>query len=48
MYFEVDKLKESFGLYFWRLNDEEKGMTKAFRCYKLTSKMCLVYLDVKL
>ena len=48
MYFEVLKQKEKFGLHFWRLNKKEKGMANAFSRQKLTSKLCLVYLKVKL
>ena len=33
---------------FGGLNDTEKGMTKAFSGYKLTRKLLLVYLEVKL
>ena len=40
------KQEERFGLRFWRLNDEEKGMTNAFSNYKLTSKLYLVYSEV--
>ena len=37
-----------FGLLFWGLNDKEKGMTNAFSYERLTSNLCLVYLEVKL
>ena len=46
--FEVLKQEERFGLHFWSLNDKEKGMTNAFSSKKLTSKLCLVYLEIKL
>ena len=48
MYLEVLKQEQRFGLRFWKLNDKEKGMTKIFRGKKLTSKLCLVHLQVKL
>ena len=30
------------------LNHRKKVMTQAFSCYKLTRKLCLLYLEVKL
>ena len=48
MHLEVLKEEEMFGLPFLGLNDKEKGLTNAFTCKKLTSKLYLVYLDVKL
>ena len=43
-YLEVSKQQEKFGLYCWSLNDREKSTTSAFRSYKVSSKLCLVYL----
>ena len=48
MYFEVLKEEETLVLLFLMLNDREKGRSNAFSCYKLTSKLCPMYLDVKL
>ena len=48
MYLEVLKQEERFGVYFWRLNDREKGTANAFSSNKLKSRLCLVYLEVKL
>ena len=48
MYVEILKQEETLGLCFLRLNDRKKNTTNAFSCYKLTSKLCLVYLEVKL
>ena len=48
MYLEALKQKEWFGLCFWSLHDTKKGTTNAFSSYKLTSKLCLLYLEVKL
>ena len=48
MYLGVLKQEEKFGLCIWRLNGGEKSKTNAFNCYKLTSNLCMVYLDVKL
>ena len=48
MYLEVLKQERKFGWPFWRLNDRKKGTTKDFSSYKLTSKLCLMYLEVKL
>ena len=48
MYLDLLKQPEMFGLSVWRLNDREKGMTNFFTNKKLTSKLCLVYLEVKL
>ena len=45
---DVLKQEKKFGLRFWRLHDRGKDMTNAFRGKKLTSKLCLVYLQVKL
>ena len=42
------KEEEWFHLRFWRLNNKEKGMNNAFSDYKLSSKLWLVYLEVKL
>ena len=48
MYLKVLKQEERFGVYFWRLNDREKGTANAFSSNKLKSRLCLVYLEVKL
>ena len=48
MYLEVLKQEEKFGLRFWKLNQRQKGTTNAFRVKKLTNKLCLLYLEVKL
>ena len=48
MHLQALKQKERFHLRFWKLNHREKGTINAFRSYKLTSKLCLVYLKVKL
>ena len=48
MYLDLLKQPEMFGLSVCRLNDREKGMTNFFTNKKLTSKLCLVYLEVKL
>ena len=48
MYLEIFKLEERFGLCFWRLSDKKKGTTKTLGSYKVTSKLCVMYLDVKL
>ena len=37
-----------FGLHFLGLNEKERGITNAFNCKKLTRKLCVVYLQVKL
>ena len=42
------KQEERFTLPFIRLKDREKCMTNIFSGYKLTSKLFLVYLEVKL
>ena len=33
---------------FWKLNDSMKGKCDTFNRYKQTTKVCLVYLKVKL
>ena len=48
MYLEILKQEEVFSLQFWSLNDMQKGTTNAFSIYKLTTKLCLDQLDVKL
>ena len=48
LFLDLKMLGESFGVRFWRLNDGEKGMTDTFSGRKLTSKLCCVYLEVKL
>ena len=48
MYFKILKQKEMFGLSFSGLNKLEKGMSNGFSEMKLTSKLCLMYLHVKL
>ena len=48
MYLKVLKQQERFGLRSQRLNDRKKVRAKAFGSYKVTSKLCLVYLVVKL
>ena len=48
MYLEILKQEERFDLRFWSLNNTEKGTTNAFSSYKLTSKHCYAYSDVKL
>ena len=48
MCLEILKQEERFGLRFWKLNDRKKGTTNVSSSYKLTSKLCLVYLEVKL
>ena len=45
---KVLKQEEMFGFRFWRLKDRKKGMPNAISGKKLTSKMYLVYLHVKL
>ena len=42
------KEKKRIGFRFGRLNNMEKGMTNAFSRKNLTSKLCVVYLQVKL
>ena len=37
-----------FGLSFWKLHDTKRGTTKAFGSYKVTSKLCLIYLELQL
>ena len=48
MYLELLKQVERFRLCFSRLHNEEKDMNNAFSSYELTTKLCLVYLEVKL
>ena len=48
MYLEHLKQQERFGLCIWSLKDRENCTTNASCSYKLTSKLCLVHLDVKL
>ena len=48
MYLEILKQEKRFGLCLWTLNEWRKGTTNDFSSYKLTSKMSLVYLEVKL
>ena len=48
MYLEVLKQEKMFGLRFWNLDDKEEGIANAFLEKKLTIKLCLVYLQVKL
>ena len=48
MYLEVLKKEEKFGSFFRRLRDREKGMNNIFSSYKLTRKLSVVYLEVKL
>ena len=48
MYLEVLKEEERFGLFLLMLNDRQKSMTNAFCSYKLTKKLCVVYLEIKL
>ena len=48
MHLEVPKEEEKLGLHFKRLNSKKKGMAHAVSSYKLTSKPCLMYLNVKL
>ena len=48
MYLQVLEKDERFHLRFWRLNHRDKGMNNAFSSYKLTSKLCLLYFEVKL
>ena len=48
MYLEALKEEERFVLLFLRLNDKERAMNNAFSGYKLTSKLFLLYLEVKL
>ena len=48
MYLEVLQQEEMFNLRFWRIKQLHKGMNNAFSSYKLTSKICLLYLEVKL
>ena len=48
MYLEILKQGETFCLRFWKLKDNRKGTTTTFSSYKLTRKLCLVYLDLKL
>ena len=43
IYLKVLKQEEKFGLYSWRLNGKEKGMTNTFRGKNLISRLCLVY-----
>ena len=48
MYLEILKQEEKFSLRFWRLRDRKKDTINAFSSYKLTSKLYLVNLVVKL
>ena len=48
MYLEVLKQQERLGLRFQRLNHGKKNRAKTFDTFKVTSKLCLVYLLVKL
>ena len=48
MYLEALKEEEMFHLRFSRLHDRRKSTTNAFDSYKLTNKLCLLYLEVKL
>ena len=48
MYLEVLKQEKKFAWHFLRLNDKKKCMTNAFRGKKLTTKLCVVYIQVKL
>ena len=48
MYLQVLKWQERLGLSFWSLNDSEKRRTNAFSSCELKTKLCLVYLEVKL
>ena len=48
MYVEAFKKKEMFHLRFWRPNHRKKGMNYAFSSYKVTRKLCLVHLEIKL
>ena len=50
MYLEALKQEERFELFelrLRRLNERRKSTTNAFSSYKLRSKLCLVYLEVK-
>ena len=47
-YLEDLKEEKRFGLCFWKLHDRKKVTDKTFSTYKLTSKLRLVYLEVKL
>ena len=47
MYLDLLKQEGKFGLLSLKLNDKEKGMTNALSSKKLTSKLCLVYFEVK-
>ena len=47
-YLVMLKEVEKFGFLFWKLNNKEKYITDTFSHYKLTSKLCLVYFEVKL
>ena len=48
MHLEVFKQEKSYDCCFRRLSDSRKGTANAFNCYRLTSKVCLVYLQVKM
>ena len=47
MYIEILKQEERYSRCFRRLNDSKNGTADAYSGYKLTSTMCLVYLEVK-
>ena len=44
----LKKKKEKFGLRFLRLKEREKGITNVFMEKKLTRKLYLVHLEVKI
>ena len=48
MYLQVLKETEKFGLCFSMLNERKKGTTNTFSSYKLSSKLYLVFLEIKL
>ena len=48
MYLEVFQQEERLCLRFQRLSDRKRGRNKAFGSYKVTRKLFLVYLVVKL
>ena len=48
MYLEALKQEERFHLRFCRPIHREKGVNNNFCIYKLTKKLCLLYLKVKL
>ena len=48
MYLEMLKQEERLGLRIWWLNNRRKSMTNVLDSYKLTKKLWVNFLDIKL